>query len=127
MSSANVELVRRGFTAAAAGDLSVIRQLLDPEVKWHGGDPSSGCQNREQALRFMQRPDALRIGRLLDVVDAGDRVVVVLEPRDRDGAALSPRANVTTIRDGRVVEMVAYPTPEEAFAAVGLSGVWRGG
>lgn len=119
MSAANVELVRRGYAAAAAGDLSVIEELLDPEVKWHGGDPSSGCQNRAQALRFMQRPEARTLGRLLDVVDAGDRVVVVLEPRDRDGTALPPRANVTTIRDGRVVEMVAYETPEAAFAAVG--------
>lgn len=120
MSAENVELVRRGYAAAAAGDLSVIRELLDPDVKWHGGDPSSGCQNRQQALRFMQRPEALAIGRLLNVIDAGDRVVVVLEPRDAGGATLPPRANVTTVRDGRVVEMVAYETPEAACAAAGV-------
>lgn len=127
MSAENVELVRRGYAAAAAGDLSTIRELLDPDVKWHGGNPADGCQNRAQTLRFMQRPGALGLGRLLDVIDAGDRVVVVLQPRDPHGATLPPRANVTTLRDGRVVEMVAYETPEAACAAAGVPAPPAGG
>ena len=61
-------------------------------------------------------------GRLVDVIEAGpDRVVVVLQPRGEPGGPVPPRrANVTTLRDGRVVEMVAYETPEQACAAVGV-------
>jgi ketosteroid isomerase-like protein len=118
--SANVELVRRGFEAVLRGDLETIGGLLDPDVKWHGGDPESGCRNRVEALEFMRRAQRRGIGRLIDVIDAGeDRVIVVLQPVAQPGAPPPPRANVTTVRAGRVVEMVAYETPEQARAAVG--------
>ena len=45
MGEQNVELARRGWEAAQRGDLDAIAALLDPDVKWHGGDPASGCQN----------------------------------------------------------------------------------
>jgi hypothetical protein len=56
MTESNVELARRGFEAALSGDLDAIREFLDPEVKWHGGDPSAAgaCHNREQALESMR-------------------------------------------------------------------------
>ena len=121
MSRAHVELARRGFAAAAAGDFSVIEELLHEDVKWHGGDPASGCQNRDETLRFMrQAADRRGVGRLVDVIDAGDRVVIVLEPGGEDGGTPPLRANVTTFRDGKVVEMVAYDSPEAARAAAGL-------
>ena len=57
MAETNAELARRGFEAAQRGDLEVIGAMLDPDVKWHGGDPTAEgtCQNREQALKFMLR------------------------------------------------------------------------
>ncbi len=118
----NVDLVREGFAAVLRGDFEVVAGLLDPEVKWHGGDPASGCQNRDEALRFMRGAMGRGGGRLVDVIEAGpDRVVVVLQPRGEPGGPVPPRrANVTTLRDGRVVEMVAYETPEQACAAVGV-------
>lgn len=109
-----MDAARRGFEAAMSGDLSVIEELLDPDVKWHGGDPGSGCQNREEALHFMRQ--ALENGftaELVDVIDAGDKVIVLLKPAN----APEPRANLTTFRDGKVVEMVAFESPEEARAA----------
>lgn len=122
MSSLNVDLARRGYEAAIAGDFSRIGELLDPDVKWHGGDPSFGCQNRDHVLQFMRDAAASgRIGRLVDVLDAGDRVVVVLEPPVEPGGAPQLRANLTTFRDGKVVEMVAYESPEAARDAAGLS------
>ena len=122
MPSSNVELARRGFDAMLSGDLDTIAEMLDPNVKWHGGDPASGCQNRPEALEFMR--DAIeRRGpmiELVDVVGAGDKVVVIMRPPgpdDQHEESGSPVANVTTFRDGKVVEMVAYPDPEEALAA----------
>ncbi|MGH2873310.1 MAG: nuclear transport factor 2 family protein [Solirubrobacteraceae bacterium] len=126
MPQTEFELLRRAYDAIAAGDFDAIVPLLHPESKWHGGEPEDGCQNRAQAIAWMRRPEARRLSRLVDVVDAGGgRYVVVLQPGpDAAEAAAGEqpalRANVTTVRDGLVVEMVAHETPESAFAATGL-------
>jgi ketosteroid isomerase-like protein len=122
MPGSNTELVWEGFAAVTRGDYDVIAGLLDPDVKWHGGDPSSGCQNRDQVLAVMRQAMHRTRAQLVDVIDAGDgRMVVVLQPAGEPGDPLPPRrANVTRLRDGRVVEMVAYETPEDACAAVGV-------
>lgn len=113
MSDTNVELARRGFEAALRGDFDAIEALLDPEVKWHGGDPASGCIARDQALAFMRQSEALRSGKveLIDVVAAGDdQVVVILRPPSGP-----PVANLATFSHGKVVEMVHYPNPDDAL------------
>ena len=116
MPSENVTAARRGFEAAMRGDLGPIAELLDPDVKWHGGDPASGCQNKQEVLDFMQTAlDNDFHAELIDVMDEGDQVIVVLKP----AGASEPRANLTTFKDGKVVEMVAYESPEEARAAAG--------
>ena len=51
------------------------------------------------------------------MIEAGDQVVVVLKPHGAD----EPRANLTTFRDGKVVEMVAFESPEDALAATAAS------
>jgi ketosteroid isomerase-like protein len=83
MAESNVDIARRGFAAALSGDVDAIRQFLDPDVKWHGGDPSAAgaCTNRDQALEVMRRARSRgRVGELIDVVDAGDQVVVIMRP-----------------------------------------------
>ncbi|HEU4977657.1 MAG TPA: nuclear transport factor 2 family protein [Solirubrobacteraceae bacterium] len=120
MSEANVERARSGFAAALRGDFEALEELLDPHVRWHGGDPEAdgACHDRGEALTFMRRAlgNGWR-GELVDVLDAGERVVVLLRPADDPEAV---RANLTTFRDGKVVEMVAYPEPRDAMAAAGL-------
>jgi ketosteroid isomerase-like protein len=112
----NVELARDGFEAALRGDLDAIAELLDAEVKWHGGDPSSGCQNRDEALGWIGDGLArMKNVELVDVVGAGDKVVVLMRPPGQS----EPVANLTTFKNGKVVEMVHYPDPAEALAAVG--------
>jgi ketosteroid isomerase-like protein len=120
----NTELVRDGFAAVTRGEFDVIAELLDPDVKWHGGDPGAGCQNRDETLAFMRGAMGRTRAELVDVIEAGpDRVVVVLQPQAEAGEPMPPRrANVTTLRDGRVVEMVAFETPEAACAAAGVPG-----
>jgi ketosteroid isomerase-like protein len=123
MSQANFELARRGFAAAACGDFDAVREFLDPAVRWHGGDPTSpgACQNREQALEFMRKArDRGSLGELVDVVDAGDQVVVVIRPRGGSDGPAQLIANLTTLRDGRAIEMVHYPNPGDALAAAGV-------
>jgi ketosteroid isomerase-like protein len=122
VNESNVEIVRRGYEAVLRGDLETLGEILDPDVKWHGGDPSSGCQNRKQTLGWM-RQNWLRRGappgEVVDVIDAGDKVVVIMRRAGDDG---EPElvANLTTFRDGKVVEMVHYPNPDDARAAAGL-------
>jgi len=118
MSQSNVELARRGYEAVLRGDLDAIKELLDPDVKWHGGDPSAewACHNREEALAFMRRPERRGPGELVDVIDAGDKVVVIMKPAD---APDELAANVTTVRDGKVVEMIHFASAADALAAVG--------
>jgi ketosteroid isomerase-like protein len=117
-------MARRGFAAAARGDLGAVAEMLAPDVKWHGGDPEyeGGCHNREQALAFMRaaRADG-RFGELVDVVDAGEKVVVIMQPPPVEGEPQPRRANVTRFHEGQVVEMIAFETPEDALAHAGLS------
>ena len=86
------------------GDLDAIGELLDPDVKWHAGDPSIGCQDRKQTLRWM-RQNWLRRGappgEVVEMLDAGDKVVVIMRRTGEDG---EPElvANLTTFRDGKV-------------------------
>jgi ketosteroid isomerase-like protein len=123
MTETNVELARRGYEAALRGDLDVIRGFLDPSVKWHGGDPCApgACHNRDQAIEFMRQARSRRqVGELVDVIDAGEKVVVIMPPSsDGEPAALS--ASLTTFRNGKAIEMVHYPDPADALAAAGVS------
>jgi ketosteroid isomerase-like protein len=121
MSESNVELARRGWEAALRGDLDTLGDLLDPEVKWHAGDPASGCLNRAEALEFMRRVRS-RAPRaeLVDVLDAGEKVVVITRGRDAGDGPAQPSANVTTFRGGKAVEMVHYPNVDDALSAAGL-------
>jgi ketosteroid isomerase-like protein len=124
MSESNVELARRGYAAVMRGDFEVIAELLHPEVKWHAGDPDAeyACRNREQALAFMRRSVRREPGELVDVIDAGGGKVVVIMQRAPEGSEPAARvANVTTFRNGRVVEMVHFPDPDDALAAAGVT------
>ena len=87
MSSENVELARRSYEAIKRGDLAEVGELLDEDVKWHAGDrvAEGACRNREEALAFMRRPERRGPGELIDVIDAGDRIVVILQPPPLDG------------------------------------------
>ena len=122
MTDSNVELARRGYEAVVRGDLEAIRELLDPDVKWHGGDPTAeyACRNREQAIAFMrQARTRAAMGEPVELIDAGEKVVVIMRRTADDGQSTELVANLTTFRDGKVVEMVHYPNPDDARAAAG--------
>ena len=86
--------------------------------------PIQRVQEPAEALEFMQNALARRGPdiELVDVVEAGDKVVVIMRPQDAGGQSeepAAPVANVTTFRDGKVVEMVAYPEPGGSHAGGG--------
>lgn len=120
----NAEIAREGFAAAARGEYELVAALLHPDVRWHGGDPDAedACRNRDQALTWMRRRAGRRAGAFPDVVDvvqSGERVVVIMRPPPTPG---DPQpgltANLASFRDGLVVEMVHYASAEKALAAL---------
>jgi ketosteroid isomerase-like protein len=123
VAAGNVELARRGYEAVLRGDFETVREFLDPDVKWHGGDPSAAgaCRNRDEALEFMRRARSrLHLAQLVELVDAGEKVVVIMRSEPRAGAGDTLSANLTTFRDGKAIEMVHYPNPADALAAAGI-------
>jgi ketosteroid isomerase-like protein len=122
LTESNLELARRGYEAVRRGDFDTVREFLDPDVKWHAGDPAAefACQNRKQALEWMRGARTRGpIGELVELIDAGEKVVVIMRRTGDDG---KPEliANLTTFRDGKAIEMVHYPNPDDARAAAGV-------
>jgi len=124
----DVETLRRAWDAFTRGDVAAAADALDPEVRWYGaGDPEGegSCHNREEAAAFIRR--ALADGltaELLDIRDAGECLVAVIHahaPQDWERSP-EPHGEVVTIRDGKITEMVVYPTVEDAFTAAGIEG-----
>jgi hypothetical protein len=74
----------------------------------------------QRSARVHSQSDVIRGGRieLVDVVAIGDKVVVTMQPPSDAGEPLPPVANLTTFREGKVVEMVHYP---DALAAARAS------
>src|ERR1700722_11134295 len=105
MCESNVDLARRGFEAVTHGDMDVLGEMLDPDVKWHGseGETSDSCHNSGEVLSFIAR--AIQrglVGELIEVIDAGEQVVVVMRPPGQTKLG----ANLTTFRQGKVIRMV---------------------
>lgn len=125
MGDGNLELVRRGYGAAKRFDADAITALLAPDVRWHAaGDDGGGCQNRDQALRWMR--EGIARGIQVDLVDARQlpdgRVLVVLQrniPHEGETELPPPHGQIVTLRDGKIIDMAVYPTADEAAAAAG--------
>ena len=126
MTRSDVELLRGAWDAFTRGDVDAAVAALDPEVRWYGaGDPDGegACHNRDEAASFIRR--ALADGltaELLDVWEADDRMVAVIHthaPPDTERSP-EPHGELVTVRDGKVTEMVVYPTVDDALAAAGL-------
>jgi ketosteroid isomerase-like protein len=120
----NADIAIAGLNAIARGDFDAISDLLDPDVKWHAGDPDAdyACHNRNQALAWMRsRPQrgAGPIPELVGVHEVGDRVLVIMQPLPSDEDPEPQRtANLSTFRDGKVIEMVHYDDADDGLAAL---------
>jgi ketosteroid isomerase-like protein len=126
MTGTDVQRLREAWAAFSRGDVDAVADVLDPDVRWYGaGDPDAegACHSRDQAMAFIRRSvaDGVHV-ELLDLRDAGEHLVAIIqghnppewnEPRE-------PHGEVITVRDGKVTEMVVYPTVDEALAAAGL-------
>ncbi len=136
MSRENVEAVRRIYAAVSERDTAMVFDTYDPEVEWdfsrspfvtlferrvyrgHGGIRDLAHERREEAWEDI-------VDHLDELIDAGEHVVGVVTSRGRGRASGAEvqrtHASVWTIRNGKVVRVVWFPTREEAVKAAGLS------
>lgn len=125
MQPSNLELVRNGFEAASRGDIAAVAALLDDDVYW-GADGGGGCENRQQALRWMR--EGIARGVHVDLLEARElsdgRVLLLLQrttPHEGEAEPPDPHAQILSFRGGKISQMLVYPTAEEARSAAGLA------
>jgi ketosteroid isomerase-like protein len=126
MSTSDIELLRDAWAAFERGEIDAATEVLDPDVRWYGvGDPDAdgACHNREQAQAFIRR--SLQDGISTDLLDiraaAEHRLVLILHAHGpADWGERGPHGEVVTVRDGKITEMVVYPTVDDALTAAGL-------
>ena len=128
MSQENVDIIRRGYEHwVATGELLApadlvwdVSHLGWPDQQIYRGREGADQFNAEWASAWDDwelEPE--------DYVDAGERVVVIINQRGRSkgsGIPLDMRfAQVWTLRDGRGIRMEMYASVDDALEAVGLS------
>ena len=126
MTEANVEALQQGYEALNRGDLSVVLELLDPDLEWHepGDSPEAGThRGRDSFERFFRSWidsfDEFRV-EPVRVVERGKDLVAVVHQSGRgraSGVEIEIRlAHVWTVEDGRAVRWEAIANPDEALA-----------
>ena len=131
MSPSNVETIFEHLNARRTHDLTLIESQLDPDVVHQGVLPELVCNNRNQVLHNIRNSfarDGLGVDHL-EIVDAGERVVVGLAgPRFRELEGTPVQGQlfiVFTLREGRIVRMDDYLEREQALAVAGAAnGNW---
>ncbi len=129
MSEQNLERVRQAYEFVDREhkpDFDVIH----PDIQWHtrADLPDAATYSGPDGVarlmaEWWETFDDLHMD-LEELIDAGDRVVVVLRLHGRvRGSAHEvdmPETHLVTMRDGKVAEIQEYPTRAEALAVVGL-------
>ena len=119
MADRNVELAR-GASRRQCVALSLPSVNSSTATSnWHGGEPNGPGSCRDHALRFVSGSEVIRGGRfeLVEVVGAGDNLVVIMRPPAHGAGPAAPVASLATCRDDRVIEIVHCPDAREALAA----------
>ena len=107
--------VVRGFNDALdRGDVAGMVAFLDPQVEWRAPEsvPWGGTFRGHEGFReflgkVLEQPAEFR-REMLEYLDAGERVVVLLRqmgrPRGGDTEYDVPEVHVWTVRDGKIVD-----------------------
>ncbi|ORB39017.1 hypothetical protein BST41_18550 [Mycolicibacterium porcinum] len=113
--------LRRLYDSFIAGDDTVYKELVDPEIVWHepgetqiSGDWRGADEGLRMYQKFMEISGGTYRDELIDIV-ANDRlgVAIVRHRLERDGETFSyVLAQVYRIDGGKLVEYWEYPEPE---------------
>jgi ketosteroid isomerase-like protein len=136
VSGDNVDLVVRGYQAFVAGDLDTVRELLDPDIEWHGIGAEAAPAQREEVERVLAErfSEGYRV-ELERCVGKGDDVLMAfralgVEKDEHDDRPLQTRRwftigrywAIATVRHGRVVRVRDFPQLSAAVAALEGAG-----
>jgi ketosteroid isomerase-like protein len=136
MSQENVEVVRRVYEASARRDSATVLALYDRDCELDNtrgafGDVTGrGVYRGHEEIRrgFRELFEAWENyeNECEELIDAGDQVISVSSARGRGRASgleveWKHEAGVWTVREGRIVRVVWFPTREEALEAAGLA------
>jgi ketosteroid isomerase-like protein len=130
MSQEKVEILRRMYEAASRGDWeSAFRDVHpDCEATFMAGFTAGTYQGREEIEAGLSdvRSFDVWISEPLEFFESGDQIVVIvrnrLRPKGGTGGEFEYRnGQIWTFRDGTIVSLVQYATPEETLEAMGLS------
>ena len=120
----DAELMQRArdvLRAWQAGDLSPLKDLLDPDVDLIWWEASWwDCHSRDDVMRLLERLKQSGFGGAeIELIDAGDDVLVtVSHPRRHRGEGWpEDAATVITFRDGKAIHLWQFRTPDQALAA----------
>ena len=131
MSQENVEIVRASYEAFARGDFQASLEAYDPDCELD--DTRFRPDGRVRCGREAFSDHIARWRGAFDeyewtterLLDAGEETVIIYTERGRGkGSGVSvedTRGNVVTVRGGKIVRTVIYPTVATALKAVGLS------
>jgi ketosteroid isomerase-like protein len=131
MSSENVELVRRFVDAFNLLEVDSMVDYYDPDVELHEWPTAPGARSyhgvdgvRSALENWFEVWEWMRV-EIVDIVDAGDSVLVTLDQRARGrGSEVEVEVrtyNVHTFRDGKVIRMELFTERAPALAAAGLT------
>ena len=123
VSEANVEALRQGYEALNRRDLSVVLELLHPDMEWHEPAPGpdagthAGRESFEQFLRgWLDSFDVFQIEPERIIVQ-GDKLIAVIRQTGRgrsSGLVINARlAHVWTVRDGQAIRWEAVANPDD--------------
>jgi hypothetical protein len=140
MSRENVELWRktvegflRGSESGWEAWLAKIAEILDPAVEWDASEVAipglvGVYRGKEAVLRWWREwLDAWETVEFdYELVDAGDRVVMLLDQRMRGRSTgievpIGKYAQLATFKDGLLVHWKGYADQSKALKAAGLS------
>ena len=125
MAEADVEALQRGYEALNRGDLSVVLDLIDPDIEWHQPDPSpdagthTGRDSFERFLRsWMDSFDGFNV-EPEQVFERDDKLIAVVHQSGRgraSGVQVDARlAHIWTVKDGRAIRWEAVAQVDDAF------------
>ena len=134
MSQENVEIVRRLHPFLERRDWRAMADLFDPNVEVHGtvggiGEGQVVARGLDQISKVIEAEDNeiwdQHRWEIQEVIDAGDRVVVLQREYQRGKGSgvelVIDTATILDLRDGRVVRMQGYVKQADALETVGLS------
>ena len=136
MSEENVEIVRRLFDAVARRDTETVLSLYDSDLEWDGSRHRWTEVLGTSMARFRGHAGLREWSRLYygtwehledtleELIDAGADVVTIVTTRGRTSGIeveWKHHAGVWTVRDGKVIRVVWFPTREEALEAAGVA------